>query len=82
MTYYYEQFISCLFFITGYETARALALHGCNVIFACRSLERANEAIAKLKKERPKVNCTAMEIDLTSLKSVKDFADHYKKKYK
>lgn len=66
----------------GYETARALALHGCNVIFACRSIERANSAISKLQKERHQVKCSAMEVDLRLLKSVRDFAARFKEEYK
>lgn len=35
---------------TGYETARAYYAHGARVIIGCRSEERANNAIAEIKK--------------------------------
>lgn len=35
----------------GYETAKAIARMGARVIIACRSEERAKEAIEKMKKE-------------------------------
>lgn len=35
---------------TGYETAKAYYEHGATVIFACRSEQRANDAIADIKK--------------------------------
>ncbi|RZF33091.1 hypothetical protein LSTR_LSTR009820 [Laodelphax striatellus] len=66
----------------GFETARALALHGCLVIFACRSMERAQAAIDKIKQERSAAKCLAFELDLQSLASVKLFADQFKRRFK
>lgn len=36
----------------GFETARALAIHGANVIMACRNVEAANDAINKIQNEK------------------------------
>ncbi|KAK7066854.1 hypothetical protein SK128_006834 [Halocaridina rubra] len=58
----------------GFETAKSLAYHGCSVVFACRDLDRAEEAIAKIHMQRPNAHCYAMKIDLRSLSSVKVFA--------
>lgn len=69
-------------FTTGFETARALALHGCLVVFACRSYERAEEAIKKIKTERHHVKCIAIEINLESLKSVQSFSVSFKRQFK
>lgn len=66
----------------GFETARALALHGCLVIFACRSMDRAQAAIDKIKQERSAAKCLAFELDLQSLASVKLFADQFKRRFK
>lgn len=41
-----------IYVILGYETARALAYHGCEVIFACRSREKATDAMQIIRKER------------------------------
>ncbi|XP_046672026.1 WW domain-containing oxidoreductase isoform X1 [Homalodisca vitripennis] len=62
----------------GYETARALARHGCHVVLACRSLTRAQEAIERIQAERPQAICTSQRLDLKSLKSVKEFANSLK----
>jgi len=56
----------------GFETARSLAKHGCTVIFACRNLDSADQAIAEIRKtERLNVadNCVALHLDLCSLAS-------------
>ncbi|XP_075212435.1 WW domain-containing oxidoreductase isoform X2 [Lycorma delicatula] len=66
----------------GFETARALALHGCTVVFACRSYEKGEEAIKKIKTERQQVKCITTEIDLGSFKSVQNFATSFKKRFK
>ncbi|ENN71649.1 hypothetical protein D910_09449 [Dendroctonus ponderosae] len=56
----------------GFETARSLAKHGCTVIFACRNLSAAEEAIEKIRtEERLNIadNCVAIHLDLVSLAS-------------
>nr|CAD7458702.1 unnamed protein product [Timema tahoe] len=65
----------------GYETARSLAFHGCTVIFACRNMESAQTSIDKIKAERSNTNCEAMELNLSSLHSVKKFATNYKLRF-
>lgn len=59
----------------GFETARSLALHGCDVIMACRNQMAAEEAIIKIAREKPAAgkNCRFMKVDLGSLKSVQSF---------
>ncbi|ORZ41239.1 hypothetical protein BCR44DRAFT_47828 [Catenaria anguillulae PL171] len=59
----------------GYHTAKTLAMRGGNVILCCRSQERANEAIAKIKSEIETANIPDagtlefLALDLQSLKS-------------
>ncbi|KAJ8921164.1 hypothetical protein NQ315_013636 [Exocentrus adspersus] len=67
----------------GFETARSLAKHGCTVIFACRNLAAAEEAISQIREEKPSAgeNCIAIYLDLTSLSSVIQFANTVKSKY-
>lgn len=67
----------------GFETARSLAIHGCHVVFACRNLSLAEDAIEKLRAERNKIadNCEALRLDLSSLSNVVTFADVIKKKF-
>lgn len=61
----------------GFETARALAFYGCDVVLACRNAESAAAAIAAVKKERPSARVTFLPLDLASLKSVRDFASTF-----
>ena len=58
----------------GFETARSLALHGATVVFACRTMSKATEAAAKVQSERARARCIPMQVELTSLRSVSEFA--------
>lgn len=60
---------------TGYETAKALAAKGAEVIVASRSAERANAAIATLRREQPGARLRFEPLDLASLDSVASFAE-------
>lgn len=55
----------------GYETARSLAYHGCEVIFACRDTAKTLEAIEEIEKEKPGRKCHFMKLDLTTLRDTK-----------
>ena len=72
--------ISWLFSCEGYETARALAMHGAHVVMACRNAESGRASKEKILRERSDVKLEVMCIDLASLASVKTFADEYKAK--
>lgn len=60
---------------TGYETAKALAARGAEVIVASRSAERANAAIATMRQEQPGARLRFEPLDLASLASVTAFAE-------
>ncbi|KAH0949552.1 hypothetical protein HN011_000984 [Eciton burchellii] len=66
----------------GYETARSLALHGCKVVLACRDVEKANKAVSRIQQEKETANCTVLEMDLSSLRSVRKAAKQFKQKFK
>jgi len=66
----------------GYETTLALAKKEMSVILACRNLEKAEEAKQKILGEAPKAHVEIMQIDLSSLKSVRAFSASFLKKYK
>lgn len=65
----------------GYETALTLAKKGAKVIMACRNLSKANLAKKEIEKEMPTADLEVMEIDLSSLNSVRNFAKEYMSKY-
>ncbi|XP_062550602.1 WW domain-containing oxidoreductase [Armigeres subalbatus] len=64
----------------GFETARSLALHGCEIIFACRNESATKEAIGKIinEKEAIGLKCKYVKLDLASLRSVKECARQVK----
>lgn len=65
----------------GFETARSLALHGCDVIMACRNQMATEEAIIRIAREKPAAGkkCRFMKVDLGSLKSVQQFVNEIQK---
>lgn len=67
---------------SGFQTARSLSFHGCTVIFACRNEERADTAIEIIKNERENVTCDTLQIDFSSLHSVREAAEKFKQKYR
>jgi len=55
----------------GFETARALSLHGCHVILACRDVSKGKQAAEKIRKDQSiDVHIDVVECDLSSLTSV------------
>lgn len=59
----------------GYEAARALAAVGANVIFACRSVEKGEKAVAKAKKQHPNARAEFRQLDLASFQSIRRFCE-------
>ncbi|CAM9634821.1 unnamed protein product [Choristocarpus tenellus] len=76
----------------GYETAKAIVSNGAHVIMACRSEEKAKAAIERMTKElelvvaairnsnEPAVrgNLEFMQIDMSSMASVRAFVEKFK----
>jgi NAD(P)-dependent dehydrogenase (short-subunit alcohol dehydrogenase family) len=58
----------------GYEAALELARHGAEVILPARSLDKANDAIARILRDVPGAKLTPAVLDLASLASVRAFA--------
>ncbi|SIN98059.1 NADP-dependent 3-hydroxy acid dehydrogenase YdfG [Parasphingorhabdus marina DSM 22363] len=54
----------------GFETARVLAAKGARVLLGCRSEERAEDAMAVIRKEIPDSDLAFVPLDQASLKSV------------
>lgn len=61
----------------GKETARDLLKRGAKVYIACRSLEKANEAKKQLVDETGYPDVYVRQLDLSSLKSVREFAKKF-----
>ncbi|KAL8139750.1 hypothetical protein V2J09_005771 [Rumex salicifolius] len=62
----------------GAETTRVLALRGAHVVMAVRNLAAGGEIKEKIVKEIPNARIDTMELDLTSMASVRKFASDYK----
>ena len=58
----------------GTETARVLALRGVHVVMGVRNISSGKEVKEAILKEIPSAKIDAMELDLSSLASVRKFA--------
>ena len=66
----------------GIETVIDLAKRGATVIMACRNLDKSKAAIERAKKESSGSNdIILMRLNLSSLKSVREFAEEFLSKY-
>lgn len=65
----------------GYESTLAFARKNAHVVMACRNLKKAEPARDEILKAVPNAALNIMELDLSSLASVRAFADAYKKEY-
>ncbi|XP_071783329.1 dehydrogenase/reductase SDR family member 13-like [Centroberyx gerrardi] len=63
----------------GKATARHLARRGARVILACRSQDKAEAAISEIKQVTGSTDVVFMQLDLSSLKSVRSFAENFLK---
>ncbi|MCP5060223.1 MAG: SDR family NAD(P)-dependent oxidoreductase [bacterium] len=63
----------------GYEAARVLADRGARVLLGCRSEEKAQDAIGRIRALLPDADIAWIPLDLTSLKSVAEAAEIVKR---
>ncbi|KAM1407322.1 hypothetical protein ACFX2F_001925 [Malus domestica] len=61
----------------GTETARVLALRGAHVVMAVRNVAAGKDVREAIVKQIPTAKVDAMELDLTSLSSVRKFASDF-----
>jgi WW domain-containing oxidoreductase len=62
----------------GFETAQALAGAGARVIFACRNLEKGEDAVRRCAALHPKSKLAFFPLDLASADSIKNFCSQIK----
>jgi len=65
----------------GYEAAFQFARKHALTVLACRSMDKANTAVARIKFAHSDASVEAMELDLASLASVRSFADAFRRRY-
>jgi len=73
---YQKFFIFSSFFFSFSCTHR----HGAHVVLACRSAEKTTPVVEEIKKETGNEQVEFMELDLSSLQSIRDFANNFKSK--
>lgn len=61
----------------GVETTRVLALHGVHVVMAVRNVDAGRNVKEAILKEIPGAKIDVMELDLSSMASVRKFASEY-----
>ena len=66
----------------GFETAKVIAGKNGNVIMACRSQKRAQDAKNKILASYPGASIDIILLDLSDLSKITSFVDLYKSKYK
>ncbi|CAG2173285.1 unnamed protein product [Oppiella nova] len=59
----------------GKETALQLSLRGAKIYIGCRDLEKAESAVNDIKSVNPGADITSLKLDLSSLKSIRHFAN-------
>jgi NAD(P)-dependent dehydrogenase (short-subunit alcohol dehydrogenase family) len=65
----------------GYEAAKEFARKGAHTILACRNMDKAQAALNELLAEIPGAPAEIMQLDLSSLASVRQFATGFQAKY-
>jgi len=58
----------------GLEATKILASHGARLVMACRSMDKAEKALAEVKAHAPGVDASLVQLDLASLASIKEAA--------
>jgi NAD(P)-dependent dehydrogenase (short-subunit alcohol dehydrogenase family) len=66
----------------GKAAAVQSATLGADVIMACRSLERGQSALGEVRRDSGSQRVELMQLDLASQRSIRDFAEAFRKKFK
>lgn len=61
----------------GLEAARLLAVSGAQMVLACRNTAAAERLLQKWKQEQPSIQAEVWELDLSTLKGVRRFAEKW-----
>ncbi|XP_077988782.1 retinol dehydrogenase 12-like [Glandiceps talaboti] len=61
----------------GFEATKKMTAKGCDVILACRSEERGRDAVRRIKNIDNNAKVEFMELDLSSLRSIRQFVNNF-----
>ena len=65
----------------GYESAKALAAKGAEVVVAVRTISKGEDAAQQIRTEVPSAKVHVMELDLADLASIDQFAQNFKAQF-
>ena len=65
----------------GFETSKAMAARGAEVVMACRNMEKGKAAAREIREEVPDARLNLMALDLSDLETVKTFAGAFRAEY-
>ena len=65
----------------GFAVSKRFAKLGANTILLCRSKEKGENAVLKIKKETPSASVELMICDLSSMKSIQSFIKDFQTEY-
>lgn len=65
----------------GLESTRMLAGRGARVVLACRNRDKGEQAMDEVRAAHPEARLDLMQVDLSDLASVRDFAHEFRQHY-
>jgi NAD(P)-dependent dehydrogenase (short-subunit alcohol dehydrogenase family) len=65
----------------GREIAARLAGFGAEIVLACRDAERGKRTAEEIERRAGRAKCAVMTVDISSRKSIREFAGLFRKKY-
>lgn len=65
----------------GFETSRVLADRDAHVVMACRSRDKAEDAMARIREQVPGASLEFLALDLSSLASVAEAAERFRQQH-
>jgi NAD(P)-dependent dehydrogenase (short-subunit alcohol dehydrogenase family) len=66
----------------GKEIAMGLASLGAELILACRDVKKGNKTAAEVTRQTGSTRLTVMQVDTSSQKSIREFAQEFRRKYR
>jgi len=66
---------------TGFAATKFMSAKGATIIMACRNPDKANRALQRIKNDNAEAKLDFIPLDLSSLASIEQFSETFKKKY-
>jgi NAD(P)-dependent dehydrogenase (short-subunit alcohol dehydrogenase family) len=66
---------------TGFAATKFMSAKGATIIMACRNPDKANTALESIKNDNAEAKLEFIQLDLSSLASIRQFSEEFKKKY-